>query len=196
MSPTCSRTATRTRCGEGGFTLIEMLLVLVLGLLVMGAALTVLVHMQRQAAADIDRAHALREAERGLKRMTRELRQAYAVTARGADEMTVGVRVAGAPATVRYSCAVPHPREAGLYRCVRFVTQGTVTSQSLVIDRVLNAAPATPAGRRVFQYPNGRPSFVRAQIAVSARGAGRREGFQHRIVLDDGFYMRNCDASC
>jgi prepilin-type N-terminal cleavage/methylation domain-containing protein len=190
-----SRHSIRPQHAEAGFTLVELLLVLILGLLLMSAALTAFVHLERQAAADIERAQAIRDAERGLHRMTRELRQAYTVTSRSADELQVRVRINGADVAVRYSCAQPHPTTAGLYRCVRFATQGGVTHQAVVVDRVLNAAPATPAAQRVFQYPNGRPSFVRAQIAVPARGEGTNR-FNHRVVLDDGFYMRNCDATC
>jgi prepilin-type N-terminal cleavage/methylation domain-containing protein len=181
--------------GQSGFTLVELLLVMVLGLLLMSATLTAFVHLERQAAADIERAQAMRDAERGLHRMTRELRQAYTVTSRGADEMTVRIRINGADVEVRYSCAVPHPVTAGLSRCVRYATHGGATHEAVVVDRVLNAAPATPAAERVFQYPNGRPSFVRAQVAVPARGEAT-DRFDHRVVLDDGFYMRNCDATC
>jgi prepilin-type N-terminal cleavage/methylation domain-containing protein len=181
---------------QSGMTLIEMMLAMILTLIIGGAALTILTSLQRQAAADIERATAIQDGEAGLLRMTRELREAYAVSVTSGDEMRVTLRRDGAALDVRYNCAQPHPTLAGLYRCVRFATEGGVARTDVVVDRVINAAPATAAADRVFQYPNGRPSFVRAQIEVPARGEKPRAGFTHTVVLDDGFYMRNCDVSC
>ncbi len=177
-------------------TLVEMLIVTVLSLIIGAAVLTTLTSIQRQAAADIERANAIQEAEAGLQRMTRELREGYAVSVRSGDEMRVMVRRNGVDVDVRYNCAQPHPTLSALYRCVRFATEGGVARSDVVVDRVINAAPATAAADRVFQYPNGRPSYVRAQVRVPARGDKPIAGFAHSVVLDDGFYMRNCDAAC
>jgi prepilin-type N-terminal cleavage/methylation domain-containing protein len=178
---------------EDGFTLIELLVAMAAMLVVAGGAMTVLVSLQRNAANDVERAHAIREAEQGLLRMTKDLREAYAVTNRSADEITVQARIQGTNYTIRYNCASAHPTLAGVYQCVRTATAGATTRTETVVERLLNAAVSTPAGERVFQYPNGRPSYVRVRIAVPARGR-RTTGYDHQVVLDDGIYMRNCDA--
>jgi type II secretory pathway pseudopilin PulG len=176
-------------------TLVELLAAMSLFLIISAAALMVLASMQRESAADVERAKAIQEAEVGLKRMTRELRQATTVTARTPDVMQVTVQRPTGLVTVRYACDAAHPTRAGLHRCVRTATENGVTRSEVVVDRLLNGASDTPAGERVFQYP-GRASYVRAQVIVPAAGERVRGGFAHRVVLDDGFYMRNCDASC
>jgi prepilin-type N-terminal cleavage/methylation domain-containing protein len=178
---------------EDGFTLVELLVAMATMLIVAGGAMTVLVSLQRNAAADVERAHAIREAEQGLLRMTKDLREAYAVTNRGADEITVQARIQGTNYTIRYNCAEPHPTLANVYECIRYATAGGTTRSTVVVERLINAAASTPAAERVFQYPNGRPSYVRVRIAVPASG-NRTQGYAHRVVLDDGIYMRNCDA--
>jgi prepilin-type N-terminal cleavage/methylation domain-containing protein len=180
---------------DDGFTLVELLVTMAAMLVVAGAAMTILVSLQRQAAADVERAHAIREAEQGLHRMTKELREAYAVTTRTGDEIQATIRVGAVDTVVRYNCAEPHPTLANVYRCVRHSTAGGVSHKDVVIDRILNSGTSTAAGDRVFQYPNGRPSYVRVRIWVPAAGEARA-GFNHRVVLDDGIYMRNCDNAC
>jgi len=180
---------------EDGFTLIELLVAMAAMLVVAGGAMTVLVSLQRNAADDVERAHAIREAEQGLLRMTKDLREAYAVTNRSVDgnEITVSARIQGTNYSIRYNCAAAHPTLTGVQQCVRTATTGSTTRTDVVVERLLNAAASTPAGERVFQYPNGRPSYVRVRIAVPARGR-RTQGYDHQVVLDDGIYMRNCDA--
>jgi hypothetical protein len=53
-----------------------------------------------------------------------------------------------------------------------------------VIDRVLN-------GAAVFSLTP--PDYVGAIVEVAARG-GLEDGHDHRIILQDGFYMRNLDG--
>jgi prepilin-type N-terminal cleavage/methylation domain-containing protein len=180
---------------EDGFTLVELLVAMAAMLVVAGGAMSVLVSLQRNAANDVERAHAIREAEQGLLRMTKDLREAYAVTNRSANgnEITVQARLKGVNYSIRYNCAAAHPTLTGVYQCVRTATAGSTVRTDVVAERVLNAAASTPAGERVFQYPNGRPSYVRVRIAVPARGR-RTQGYDHQVVLDDGIYMRNCDA--
>jgi hypothetical protein len=54
----------------------------------------------------------------------------------------------------------------------------------VVIDRVLN-------GAAVFSLTP--PDYVGATVEVAARG-GLEDGHDHRIILEDGFYMRNLDG--
>jgi type II secretory pathway pseudopilin PulG len=177
-------------------TLVELLVVMSLSIVIVGAALTSMTAVERQTAADTERANVIQEAEAGLMRMTRELREAYAVHARSGDAIEVRLRSRAADIDVRYSCAEPHPSRAGMFQCVRITVEGGTPRRELLVDRVLNAGAGTPADQRVFQYPNGRPSFVQARVRVPAAGDKPRVGHRHSVVLDDGFYMRNCDAGC
>jgi prepilin-type N-terminal cleavage/methylation domain-containing protein len=178
---------------EDGFTLVELLVAMAAMLVVAGGAMSVLVSLQRNAANDVERAHAIREAEQGLLRMTKDLREAYAVTDRNANrnEITVQARIQGVNYSIRYNCAAAHPTLTGVTQCIRTATAGSTARSDVVVERLLNSAPATQ-GERVFQY-DGRPSYVRVRIAVPARGR-RTQGYDHQVVLDDGIYMRNCDA--
>jgi type II secretory pathway component PulJ len=173
---------------EDGFTLVELLVAMASMLIVAGGAMTVLVSLQRNAANDVERAHAIREAEQGLLRMTKDLREAYAVVDRSADEITVDARIQGVNNRIRYNCAAPHPTLANVYQCVREATAGGTTRRAVVVERVLKSA-AEP----VFRYRP--PTYVRVRIAVPARGE-RTQGYGHQVVLDDGIYMRNCDVVC
>jgi prepilin-type N-terminal cleavage/methylation domain-containing protein len=170
---------------EDGFTLVELLVAMATMLIVAGGAMTVLVSLQRNAAADVERAHAIREAEQGLLRMTKDLREAYALTSLTANEIIVQARIQGVDNTIRYNCAQPHPTLAGVYECMRYATAGGTTRSTVVVERVVDTA--------VFSRPNGRNSYVRVRIAAPARG-NRTQGHDHQVVLDDGVYMRNCDA--
>jgi Tfp pilus assembly protein PilX len=145
---------------------------------------------QRIAPKETERAHVIREAQVGLHRMTRELRHAYqtptvsAPTVSGST-MEASVRgLNGATRTVRYDCDEAHPDPA-YTRCVRQVfSSGAWSAGEVVIDRVLN-------GTAVFVVTP--PDYVSATVEVAARG-DLKDGYDHRVVLADGFYMRNLDG--
>jgi prepilin-type N-terminal cleavage/methylation domain-containing protein len=177
--------------GEEGFTLVELLVASALMGAIAAAVLTSLANVQRQSAADVERAQQIQSAQTGLYRMTRELREAYRVVTRQPDLIEADVRRQGANIRVRYSCTTPDPRRAGMFRCVREVPANG--SAEVVIDHVING-PTAAAADRVFTYSGS--NYVRARVWVSAGGEKVRIGHNYRIVLDDGFYMRNCDAGC
>ena len=86
-----------------------------------------------------------------------------------------------------------HARAQGA--CVRIETTGGHQGASaVVIDRLLNK-PGSGLSP-VFAYTtngSGRTTYASAHVEVPARGA-RTSGYGHRIVLDDGFYMRNLNG--
>jgi prepilin-type N-terminal cleavage/methylation domain-containing protein len=180
---------------EDGFTLIELLVAMAAMLVVAGGAMTVLVSLQRNAANDVERAHAIREAEQGLLRMTKDLREAKVTNRNVPNEITAQAVIQGVNYTIRYNCTEAHPRLANVFQCARYATTGGTTRRTVVVERVLNGAASTPLGERVFEYPNGRLSYVRVRLVVPARG-NRTQGYEHKVVLDDGIYMRNCDVGC
>lgn len=159
---------------ESGWSLIELMLVCVLLIIVMGGTLSLLDATGKIAPQEQERAHAIREAQVGLARMTRELRQATKLvvpTSAGATGViTVDVPVAGVSRRVTYTCTDA---------CRR--TQVGSSVNEVVIARVRN-------GATVFKLSG--TNYFEARIEVPAKG-DRAEGLRHRIVLDDGFYMRN-----
>jgi Tfp pilus assembly protein PilV len=168
-----------SRRNESGFTLIETVITAATLSLVVLAILALSDTTAKLAPQDQERAHAIRDAQVGLHRMTRELRQAYTINSNTSTSMDVMVLVSGTATQVSYDCAAAHPTDTNLRRCVR--TAGGSTS--VVIDRVL---PGT-----VFTYDAySPPRYVQARIEVPAKG-DLNEGHKHSIVLDDGFYMRN-----
>ena len=170
---------------ESGWALIELMVVVSLLGLVMAAVLTLLDTTARVAPRDQERAHAIREAQVGLHRMVRELRQAYGVNATTRNYIDVNVTIGDQGRRVVYDCDFP--------RCVRRegAVGPTVPSGSgeVVIARLLNGTPADP----VFTFsPANRfpPDHVSARVRVPASGE-RSEGHRHNVVLDDGFALRN-----
>jgi len=147
----------------------------------------------QQAPKDQERAVAIREAQAGLQRMTRELRQAYKVLDAGPKSMYVVIGRATPPDIhVRYDCDVPYPGNSAYRRCVRWwAPVGQVLRTDLpgevVIDRGLSAVS--------FSYSPGplNPTYVKVHIEVPQKGE-RAGGFQSNLVLDDGFYLRNTDV--
>jgi type II secretory pathway pseudopilin PulG len=173
----------RSLRGEAGYALTEVLIVASLLVIVLGAVLTLGESSQRIAPKESERAQVIREAQVGLHRMTRELRHAYqAPTVTGAT-IQANVVAGTTSRTVRYECNVTHPTNAAYTRCMRYVVTGPsqMSAGELVIDRVVN-------GSSVFTLTG--TNYVRALVEVAAKG-DLREGYDHRVVLDDGFYMRN-----
>jgi hypothetical protein len=172
--------------GEDGYGLIELMVVASLLVIVLGAILALAETTQRIAPKETERAHVIRDAQVGLHRMTRELRHAYlAPTVTGSTIQASVLGAGGGTKTVSYQCNQAHPTDSAYTRCLRYVLSGgTWTGGEVIVDRVLN-------GSTVFTLTP--PDYVRAAVEVSARG-DRREGHTHRVVLEDGFYMRNLDG--
>jgi type II secretory pathway pseudopilin PulG len=170
--------------GESGFTLIETVAVTGLLAVVMAAVLTLAETSQRIAPRDRERAHVIRESQLGLHRMTRELRQSYALLSWSETSIEARVLVNGTATRVVYDCNQQHPTDTSLKRCARWVVQsnGATTPKIPVVDRILSGS---------FAYEGGPPpEYAQVTVTVPAKGE-LKEGYAHKVVLDDGFYMRN-----
>ena len=177
------RLLSRLRDQQAGFTLIEVTITAALLSFIVLAILAISDNTTKHAVQDQERAHVIREAQVGLHRMTRELRQAYTINSNTATSMSVQVLVGGVGTTVVYNCGVVHPTDASLRRCTRTVGVDTV----VVVDRI---KPGT-----VFTYDGfSPPRYVQARVSVPAKGERTTSGHAFSIVLDDGFYMRNLDV--
>lgn len=187
----------RLRAGvadQRAFTLIETLFTAVMLTIVIGAILSLSDAAQKVVPREEALAFTVRDAKVALDAMTRQLRQAQAVTSASATSMDVSVPVRGAPGTVRrilFDCNEPHPTTAGLKQCISRTYAGAVIGPKVtLIPRVTSAtftytpATATP--------PANPPKFAQLTLKVPASGE-RNDGYSHSVFLDDGFYMRNLD---
>jgi hypothetical protein len=138
----------------------------------------------------------IREAQVGLHRMTRELREAHRVeTPISASKADVWVPLPGGQEQrVSYECDQAHPSNTAFKRCLRFTYPAGVKSATgePIVDRVLNGAAdsTTPVFVR-----GAAPStdYVKTTVEVAA-GGDLENGYDYSILLEDGFYMRNLDG--
>jgi Tfp pilus assembly protein PilV len=181
---------TRLCRDERGFTLAETLIVSA-GLTVILMAILGLADVANKVApTERERVHAVRDAEVAVAQMTRELRAAHDITVSN-WKATAAILKGGATVTVTYDCSA-QPVD-GLRTCQRSATGGGAPQPA--IARVANAS-----NRPVFTQTNrndggGQPwtTYVKVVVEVPARGE-RAEGATSRVVLEDGFYLRNVDA--
>ena len=178
---------------QPGFSLVELMVTVSLLIVVLTAILGLLDVTVRLAPKDEERTQVVREAQVGLARMVRELRQAHAVGSASGSFMDVTVVAAGAERHVRYQCDVANPADALTTRCVRREgapggdLSAATAGDEVVVDRVLN-------GAAVFTPPSGlRPDYAEAKVRVPARGE-LSKGYEYSLVLDDGFHLRNLGA--
>ncbi len=177
---------------EHGFTLIEALVVSMLGLVVLGATLAPVVSSQRaevRAAASQDQLQAATSQEAS---MLHEIRQAYGILSTTPNSVDFLVATGGVRQQVEYACDVAQPATA--YReCVRLhgavgAVLPAASTGAPVITNLLNGTPTDP----VFGFnPNGyNPTYVTLHLELPASG-GSSYGLSHSIVLDDGAFLRN-----
>ncbi len=184
---------TRRPSREAGFTLVEMLIASTLGLIVIGAAMTVLVISLKSEPRSASHASAVQKARTAMSTMTRELRQGSSVpTATGSqlsivtyvDQATCG----GAYASTAILCRVTYNCSAG--SCTRSVAPPGGGASGAVRQVVSGLA----AGN-VFSYGVAGGSCTAASatgptsvcVTFSMPAADGRNA----ITLSDGVAMRN-----
>jgi len=195
----CDPRPSAARSGEAGYALTELLLVSTLLVIVLGAILMFGETSQRIAPKETERAIVIRDAQVGMHRMTRELREAHSVVSPAAGA-SAAVIDAWVPTTsdqrrVSYECNVAHPTDSAYTRCVRYDVSaaGVKSNAQVVVDRVLNGA----AGSTLPVFVRGSAptsDYVKTTVEVASRG-DRKTGHDSKILLEDGFYMRNLDAN-
>jgi hypothetical protein len=188
------------RRGEAGYALTELLLVSSLLVIVLGAILMLGEASQRIAPRETERAMVIRESQVGMDRMTRELREAHNVVspAAGASGAAFDAWVAtpSGERRVSYECNSTHPTEPATFtQCVRYdvAANGTKSNPQVVVNWVLNGK----AGSTLPVFVRGSApttDYVKTTVEVGARGE-RKTGYSSKVLLEDGFYMRNLDAN-
>jgi Tfp pilus assembly protein PilW len=163
----------RIAAEESGVSLTELLVSISVGVLVVFGAFQFNDTAGRSQAATSARAEALQQAQTGLERMTRDLRQAATVTVPTSEsiEMSTYVKSPTAAAslqTVRYVCA------SGT--CTRLA--GAATTGPAVVTSVRNADVFDPE-------PALDPRYVGIKLRVGVTGATQT------LMLRDGVEIRN-----
>jgi hypothetical protein len=183
---------TRLLREEDGFTLTEQLVVAAGMTVILMAILGLSDVAVKQAPQDRERVHAVREAQVALDRMTRELRTAHAITIES-FKATASIYRGGSTITVTYDCSGAAVN--GLRKCLRNQTGGGAPSSTTAIDRVANAnsRPVFTATTRADAAGVQWTRYVRVILEVPMKGE-LKAGSSKRVVLDDGFYLRNVDA--
>jgi hypothetical protein len=164
---------------ESGCTLIEMLAVIPLMILVIFAIYQLYdVSVKEQVRGDA-RVRSIVEQKNGLERISRELRDAFAVKYQSSD--VIDAQIASGGRWFRYDCSgTSCKRSEG-------AAQGTFdTGPVTVIANVQSAEFQTLSnsnGTLVPDYVN--PTYVTVTLRVTAKGSSSP------IVLNDGFNLRN-----
>jgi type II secretory pathway pseudopilin PulG len=176
---------------ERGTSLLELLVTMATFGFVMAAILSLVGNAGEQQPKDQERAIVIREAQSGLDRMDRELRQAYKVLDAQPKSMYVLIGRATPPDLhVRYDCGVVDPKNSAYTRCLRWQAP---------VGQPLSAGSSEVVVRRVssvlFNYSPGplNPKYVKTRLAVPQTGE-RKGGYRMDFVLNGGFYLRNLDA--
>jgi type II secretory pathway pseudopilin PulG len=178
---------------EEGFTLVEMIAAMAIGILIIAGALVLLEIAAPQSDRELQRQVAVGEGRSGLERMLREIRNADVVNATSATLIDINTPTISGPRRVVYQCNSAF--QTIQYRqCVRYSgpVDGAVSDGQVVVERLINGTTSQP----VFTYVPDRirPRVVRIQIVLPASG-GPAPGYMHRIVLRDAAFLRNLDLT-
>ena len=187
---------------ESGFTLIEVLVAAALLALVLGAALSLSDTGGQIAEKDLERAHAIDDAQAAIAQMDRDLRTATQVispapgVASNSVDFIAPKRPTGTGSRVAerivYRCDSPSPTKPSLRACYRYV--GPPSSPPggagmLVLDQLTNGTSAAPVFR-----PSANGRYFAVQVARSAAGS-RKGGYGFSVTLNHGIYLRNLDGA-
>lgn len=185
MAHRVRRSAASLRRGESGLTLIELLVAATLGLVVVGAAMTVFIGVIRSEPRTTSKVTAIQQARVTLDRITRELRQGQETPVSTPTELAIVTYVkaascAGGAASSSIPCQVTYSCSAS--SCTRQVSEpdGSLAGPAIQVASGLTGAP-------VFSYlPDAEePTYVGVSLALETGGAP--------VTLADGVALRNSE---
>jgi prepilin-type N-terminal cleavage/methylation domain-containing protein len=196
------RIAARIR-SERGFTLTELLITMLILVVVLGATLALLDTSSKVAVNNNEQSISLGEAQTGVYRMTRDIRQAASTSYLSATPTTAGnaldVIVKGV--RVLYDCTRTSPTNSAYKACYRTTSSNTsvappTTGGTAVIDRVLNGTTNDSTAVFTPLVPSGATAPTGYTVQVDTPGKGsRRSGFAHLVSFNDAVYLRNATGS-
>src|SRR5262245_14227340 len=156
---------------ERGFTLPELLVATVLGLLVIGAAVTAFTGAIQSQPRVSSQAAAIQQARAMMERITRELRQGSSVPSASASQLSVvnyghSATCGGAASDSSISCRVTYSCSSGT--CTRTEAQPTGTAPGPAVQVVSGLSNSN-----VFSYTpptSTTPAYVGVTLAFPAKG--------------------------
>lgn len=179
---------------QGGWSLIELLMVMVALGVITSATMAALTNGATVESRDTEWALSLQAGRAGLARMAAEIRQSYSLNAATSNSIDFNVSEGGNNERVYYECDVA---QAGTSHreCVRLQTTvggslPTLSSGAPMVTNVLNGTSSDP----VFTYSPDPldPNYVQLRIELPASGNLKAsQGLSHTIVFQDGAFLRN-----
>ncbi|MGH2840830.1 MAG: PilW family protein [Solirubrobacteraceae bacterium] len=170
---------------EHGYTLVELLVTMTVSLTILIAVLSLWSGATANEQRNAERADSIEAARTGMERMTRDVREAVAVTGVTDRLMTLKLwtrDLAGASPSalhiVTYNCGVAGSATSS-YRCVRTDTTAGTASKT-IIDRLTSPS--------VFTTTAGQPN-LELHVSVLVNGA------PNPIVMHSGASPRNCTGA-
>lgn len=194
---------------QSGMSLAEVLVSMVIFVGVLAGILSLLDTSTKVAANEQERPLGEREAQVGLHRMTREIRQAYRVAVATENVIDFNVTLNDRGWHVRYECDWAPPAYA-FRQCTRQATllppdgSGNLADNPrvIVVDRVLNGTTADPvfSGWTPLLTETSQPKYVKVTVKIPAGGERNNNnlgngGYKHSVVLADGVYLRNLNLA-
>ncbi len=178
--------ARTTSTDDRGFTLPELLVATVLGLLVIGAAVTAFTGAIQSQPRVNSQAAAIQRARTTMERITRELRQGSSVPSASASQLSIITYVhsatcGGAASNASISCRVSYSCSGGT--CTRTEAKPDGTSPGPAVQVVTGLSTSN-----VFSYTppsSNAPAYVGVTLALPAQGG------TDAITLSDGSALRN-----
>ncbi len=187
---------------EEGFSLPEILITMSLLIVLLTILVQPLMSGSRIANRELKRAVSVSSGELALYQMTRELRQSSAVYSATSTQIDVAVTSGGTTRRVIYKCD-SQPVGSAYKQCVRASSTDlsvapSITGAPVVVSSLINGT-ADDSNTPVFGYtPTATaPTYVTINLLVPASngaGGGYLTGYQHRIALNGGVYLRNLGA--
>lgn len=181
-------TAGALRRSERGWTLVEMLVAVTIGMVVLGGAVTVFVGAVRSEPRTSSKVSAIQQGRVALERITRELRQGQDVPTATASKLAVVTYVkqsscGGSPASEAIACRVTYTCTAG--ECSRVVAQPDGSLPGAATQVVSDLSTTA-----VFSYaPSAtEPEHVGVELSFTT------EQSADPVVLADGATLRNIES--
>jgi prepilin-type N-terminal cleavage/methylation domain-containing protein len=192
----------RLRNQEGGFTLTELLVTILLLGLVMGAVIAMLTTAYKIVPGDIEWTHRIAATQNAMGKMTRDLRQATAITikdsagtaviapANSGPQIAADVVLGGSIRHILYECTT---------QCTRWMTTaptaapttssvaGNGVVKSVVITDLQNNAQSVNA----FAQPTATAKYFTIDLRVKSTGSVKGTQKTHTVTFTDGFFGRN-----
>ena len=170
---------------ERGFTLVELLVATVLGLIVIGGAVTVFTVSMNNQPRISSQSAAIQQARTAMEQITRELRQGSTVSTATANQLSIVTYVhsatcGGAAASTAISCRVTYTCTAGNCTRVEAKPDGTLPGSPVRVVSGLSS-------NNVFTYSpsSAAPTYVGVSFWFKATGG------RDAITLSDGAATRN-----